>query len=182
MNVLLLITLKSEKRINKNILLETERLKNVESKFLYSLRNNNEYFPLDINLVTLNGKLLHLLDTLHSETLILWYPQHSCTLCFKENLEYFLRVSEYFENAFIISTHLSVRDLFFFRKKYNINLPCFVVKQTECNYLFKDRKDPLFFVLDLEGKVNSVLEHDADLSEISRLYFEQLERGRRFDW
>lgn len=171
-NILLLYLLNRNERqsyIRNEV--EFSRFRKLEKESAFAWGNERVRFPLDLELMTLDGKPVRLQDTLKNPAFVMWYPQHNCTLCFRKNLDLFLDVAKSNPDAVILSTKLTVRDLFFFAKKYDISVPCFAVKDERSDYPFREYSSPLFFNLDTRGVVDRLLVHNPDFDIIAEAYF-----------
>ncbi len=135
----------------------------------FANKYNYSKFPLDIKVTSTDGKTMPLQNIIKENTIVMWYPQHNCTLCLRNSLEQFLQTAKYL-NSILLSTYLTPRDLIFFSKKYNISIPCFSIK--EINPPFKNWEVPVFFNLAPNGIITNIWVHNPEFENISTSYFE----------
>lgn len=126
------------------------------------IQNSKEYKPLKEH-------------TKQSTILVLFYPQHYCGECFQGDLLRFNDISKKFENkTLIISTLLTKRDLFFWKKENDIFAEAYQIK-TKQNTLFQEVLEPCFFVLNKDMNVHLFFNPDPDLPDLSDWYFNKIE-------
>ena len=86
-NVLLLFCLKLNKR--QVVSEEDKEILQLEKDCMFMYEYNNKNFPLETKLFSIEGKETSLNEIMTGNTFIMWYPQHNCTLCFRESLDQF---------------------------------------------------------------------------------------------
>lgn len=144
----------------------------LKEKFLYEY----SYLPLGLVVEDVKGNKQELIKVLKGNSFVLWYPQHNCSLCFQSSLDQFLDFSRKGGKAIVLSTHLGVRDLFFFKKKYNIDVPCYVVKECTQPYSIEEYINPLFFNLSEDMQISNLWIHNPKSEDIAKEYFKMQER------
>lgn len=152
------------------------KFKNLEKEMKAIFSNEYQYLPSELIIDDIKGNKHELTEIIKENTFVLWYPQHNCSLCFQNSLDQFLDLAHQGRKAIILSTKLGVRDLYFFKKKYNIDVPCYVVKDYSPSYPFKDSTVPLFFNLSNNMQISNVWIHNAKFDEIADEYFKMQER------
>ncbi len=66
--------------------------------------------------------------------------------------------------------------MYFFKKKYNIDVPCYVVKKYSRPYPFQEYTGPLFFSLSEDRKISNLWIHNTEFEEVAEEYFKMQER------
>lgn len=180
MNVFYIYVAKSKKHLEDKIYQEQAadmvKFQNLEKEMKAMFENDYLYLPTELIIKDVKGNEQKLTDVLEGNTFVLWYPQHNCSLCFQNSLERFLSYARKGRKAIVLSTNLGVRDLYFFKKKYNIDVSCYVVKKCPQPYPFKEYTHPLFFNLSGDLQISNLWIHNAKFKEISEEYFKMQER------
>lgn len=162
-----------EKQEQMMDIVDFQKLENeMEVKFSHEY----SYLPLELVVEDIKGNEHKLINLLEGNTFVLWYPQHNCSLCFQSSLDQFLDFSRSGGKAIVLSTNLGIRDLFFFKKKYNIDLPCYVVKKSMQAYPLEKYTNPLFFNLTKDMQISNVWMHNPKFEEIAKEYFNMQKR------
>lgn len=106
--------------------------------------------------------------------LILFYPDHFCGECFAGDMIRYNDLSEQYKGRTIfLSTKMSKRELFFFKKEHNIKSDVYSIR-TSLKSFFEEMYEPCFFILDKGMKVRLFFNPDPDQPEMSDWYFNKI--------
>lgn len=119
----------SENKVQQEQAVDMIKFQNLEKEMKAMFLNGYLSLPAELMIEDVKGNEQKLTEILHGNTFVLWYPQHNCSLCFQNSLDRFLNYARKGRKAIVLSTKLGVRDMYFFKKKYNIDVPCYVVKK-----------------------------------------------------
>lgn len=160
----------SDSNLSKEeILLNTEKLE-------IALKQMITYEGLQIDSIWLMEEQPILLEEYAREkpVFVLFYPQHFCGECFQGDLYRFNDLAkEYKDQTILISTELSKRDLFFFKKEHDIQANVYPIS-TKQRVLFAEMKEPCFFILTPNKRIHLFFNPDPDYPDLSDWYFKKI--------
>lgn len=166
----------SENKVQQEQAVDMIKFQNLEKEMKAMFLNGYLSLPAELMIEDVRGNEQKLTEILDGNTFVLWYPQHNCSLCFQNSLDRFLNYARKGRKAIVLSTKLGVRDMYFFKKKYNIDVPCYVVKKYSRPYPFQEYTGPLFFSLSEDRKISNLWIHNTEFEEVAEEYFKMQER------